>query len=49
MKKNTIRNIILGVLGAFLVGLGIDININSIGMAGVALIISSITLAVMKF
>lgn len=34
MKKNTIRNIIFAFIGAFLVGLAIDLEIWTIGMIG---------------
>lgn len=34
MKKNTIRNILFAILGAFLFGLGQDLNKYSIGTIG---------------
>lgn len=34
MKKDTIRNIIFAFIGAFLVGLAIDLGIWTIGMIG---------------
>lgn len=45
MKKNTIRNIIFAILGAFLFGLGIDRNTWAIGTIGFILMLIAMCLA----
>lgn len=46
MKKSTIRNIAFAILGAFLLGLGIDLKIWSIGTVGCMLMLVSMCLAI---
>ena len=46
MKKNTIRNIIFAILGAFLFGLGQDLNKYSIGAIGFILMFIAMCLAI---
>lgn len=45
MNKNTIRNIIFAILGAILLGLGIDIVSWTVGISGVMLMIITFVLA----
>lgn len=49
MKKETIRNIILSLIGSFMFGLGIDLRLVSISFLGISIIIVSIILSIITF
>lgn len=48
MKKSTIRNITFAILGAFLFGLGIDLNMWSIITTGFMLMFISMCLVIVN-
>lgn len=46
MKRETIRNIIFAIVGAFLLGVGVDIAIETFITVGFAMIIIAVCLAI---
>lgn len=48
MNKSTIRNITFAILGSFLFGLGIDLNIYCIGTTGFILMFISMCLTIVN-
>lgn len=48
MKKQTIRNIIFAIIGAFLFGLGCDLGLYSIGCIGFVIDLIAIIIAISR-